>query len=81
MIRIEDTDYVSSKEIVESVGVSRQTLWRWRREGKIPPGHRFRDGQVLFTTEELQEISDFANRVEPIDQPNRDQLRLFGAGN
>ena len=76
-LEIEGTAYVSGNDLQRELGVSRQTLWRWRREGHIPQGHRFRDGKVLFTQEEAAEIRRFANRIEPIDAAGRNQLGLF----
>jgi predicted site-specific integrase-resolvase len=69
--------YVSAAEVAEEVGVSRQTLWRWRRDGKIPSGHRFRDRQIVFTEQEIEEIRDHANKVEPIADVDANQLPLF----
>ena len=46
----------TSAAVARFVGVSRQMLWRWRRAGKIPPGRRYRDRQVLFTQKELHLI-------------------------
>lgn len=69
--------YVAAAEVAREIGVSRQTLWRWRREGKIPNGHRFRDRQVVFTEQEVMEIRDYANKVEPIADVLERQLPLF----
>ena len=74
---IAGTPYIAGHELVGELRISRQTLWRWRREGHIPPGHRFRDGKVMFTQEEADEIRRFANRIEPIDEAERIQLGLF----
>ena len=57
--------YYTGTGVARAVGVSRQTLWRWRSEGRVPAGHRFRDRQILFTAEELGEIREYANRLEP----------------
>lgn len=76
-VKINGTEYVSAGEVAREVGVSRQTMWRWRQDGKIPVGQRFRDGRVLFTAEELQEVRRFANRLEPIDETDQHQLKLF----
>jgi hypothetical protein len=69
--------YFAATDIAAVLKISRQTLWRWRRAGKIPLGHRFRDGQTLFTEGEVEEIKVFALRVEPIDATDRNQLELF----
>jgi transposase-like protein len=74
---IEGVTYFTMDEVAREAGVSRQTLWRWRRDGKVPRGHSFRDGQqVLFTLSELQAVREHAHRVEPIGGA-RDQLGLF----
>lgn len=62
---IEGVQYFSTVDVLEATGVSRQTLWRWRQDGRVPGGHRFRNGQVLFTESEFEEILAYANRVEP----------------
>jgi excisionase family DNA binding protein len=69
--------YLSATEIAKQIGVSRQTLWRWRNDGKIPLGRRYRDRQILFTEDELQQILAFANRVESLTPSGPKQLRLF----
>lgn len=75
--QIDGVTFYSMEEVAEAVGVVRQTLWRWRKAGKIPQGHSFRGGQqVLFTPSDFQAIRDFANRVEPIGGIP-DQLGLF----
>ena len=40
-------------------------------------GHRYRGRQILFTSAEAEEIRQFANRIEPIDQSDANQLKLF----
>ena len=76
-LQIAGTNYIAGNELLGELGISRQTLWRWRSEGHIPPGHRVRDGKVMFTQEEADEIRRFANRIEPIDEAERNQLGLF----
>ena len=70
VVEVAGVTYLSSSYIAEELGVSRQTLWRWRQQDKIPKGHRFRDRWVLFTKDEAVEIRNYANRVEPISSPN-----------
>ena len=74
---IDGVVYVAAAEVAREVGVSRQTFWRWRRDGKIPAGHRFRDRQIVFTEREVEEIREHANKVEPISGNNEKQLNLF----
>lgn len=65
-IDVDGCRYYSPREVMEMVGISRQTLWRWRRQGKIPPGHRFRDRRLVFSVGELETIQRFVNRIEPV---------------
>ena len=63
---IDGHTYLSAAEVSAQAGVTRQTLWRWRQEGKVPVGRRFRDKQILFTQNELEKVLDYANRMEPV---------------
>lgn len=74
---IDSKTYFSHEEVAEKVGVSRQTLWRWRSEGKIPSGHQYRGRRVLFSEEEFELIEKFAHRLEPIATTS-EQMNLFG---
>jgi hypothetical protein len=76
MFSIDGVDYFTVREVIESIAITRQTLWRWRRERKIPLGRRFRNRQLLFTQPEFQAIEAFANHVEP-EPVNRLQLSFF----
>jgi predicted DNA-binding transcriptional regulator AlpA len=76
-LEIGGKEYLVATEIVEELGITRQTLWRWRNQGKVPAGRRFRGGQVLFTLAEVQAIREYANRVEPIERTPSGQLKLF----
>lgn len=58
--------FFTATEVAKEIGVVRQTLWRWRQVRKIPAGRRYRDRQILFTAEEVEQIKEFAHRVEPI---------------
>lgn len=70
-------EYLPSGELAQELGISRQTLWRWRKQGKVPAGHKYRDGQVLFTAEEASRVREYAHQLEPLESVSLDQLRLF----
>jgi hypothetical protein len=76
-LEIDGSTYVSAAELVEQLGVARQTLWRWRQDGKIPAGHRFRGRQWFFTAAEAELVREYAFRIEPIDPGPINQLKLF----
>ena len=76
-IRIAGSDYLTTNEVCDRIGISRQTLWRWRQEDKVPVGQRLRGRQVLFTHEEANEIERYATHLEPADPATASQLNLF----
>jgi hypothetical protein len=80
-LEIDGVSYFSTSELLVELGVSRQTLWRWRQQRKIPAGHRYRDKTILFTADEVELIRQYANRIEPTEkaseQPGFRQLGLF----
>jgi predicted DNA-binding transcriptional regulator AlpA len=76
-VLIEDVRYYTAGEITKELGISRTTLWRWRSDRKIPPGRLYRGGTVVFTGEEFDSVRAFANRLEPLQAPSRDQMNLF----
>jgi predicted DNA-binding transcriptional regulator AlpA len=78
-IDIEGVTYFSATDILRAIGVARQTLWRWRKDRKIPRGRRYRDRQVVFTKAEVEIIREYANRLEPAELSAADQLNLFNA--
>jgi len=65
-------------EIADMIDATRQTLWRWRQDGKFPPGHKYRGRQVIYTPAELNAIEQFANRIDPIEPSEKVQRDLFG---
>jgi hypothetical protein len=78
-LEIENVAYFTAVDIQGDLGIARQTLWRWRKAGKIPRGRRYRDQQVVFTAQEVESIRQYANRLEPTDTKDVDQLKLFNA--
>lgn len=72
--------YFTLDDVVALVGVSRQTIWRWRQDAGFPAGHRDRRRRVLFTAEEVDLIRGYAQRIEPIAPGDLQQLTLFQDG-
>jgi predicted DNA-binding transcriptional regulator AlpA len=76
-VKINDVSYLTASEIIKSLGISRQTFWRWRSAQKIPLGYRYRDGRIVYTEDEFELIKQFAHRLEALDQPRPKQMVLF----
>jgi HTH domain len=74
---INGKQYFSASDLAGELGISRQTLWRWRQGGKIPKGYRFRDNSILFTAEEVILIREFATKIEPASVADARQGKLF----
>lgn len=70
--------YYALNEVAEELGVTRQSLWLWRKNGKIPTGRRARGRQVVFTEAEVLVVRQYANRLESIELGGVRQMRLFG---
>jgi predicted DNA-binding transcriptional regulator AlpA len=64
-VKIAGTTYFSVEDIQRDHGVVRQSLWRWRKAGKVPKGLRYRGRQIVFTKREVDAIREYANRLEP----------------
>ncbi len=79
-VEINGNKYSQITEVAELVGISRQTLWRWRRDGSIPIGRKYRGRQIIYTQDEIELIRQFAERIEPIDNGHRPQGTLFEGG-
>jgi predicted DNA-binding transcriptional regulator AlpA len=76
--RVRGVEFVNLSELADEIGVTRQTLWRWRKDGSIPQGNRFRGRKILFSPAEVEAVREFAFRVEPIyDEQESLQVSLF----
>ena len=76
-IKINGLVYLTVSDLLERLDVSRQTLWRWRQDGKVPAGQRFRNRHVVFTAQQARKIEAFANQLEPIGNQEDGPLSLF----
>jgi hypothetical protein len=80
-LEVDGTRYLTASDVLEELKITRQTLWRWRQEGKVPLGRRYRNKKILFSLGDLEAIRTYANRVEPIERTSERQLGLFGSPN
>lgn len=76
-VELNGKEYLHMTEVADHVGVTRQTLWRWRRDGSIPVGRKYRGRQIIYTLAEVEMIREFADRIEPIDDEHRREKTLF----
>lgn len=58
--------YAAASDLVEALGVSRQTLWRWRQDSEVPQELRYPRRWVVFTADERESIQQYAERLEPV---------------
>ena len=63
-MNVNGVDFFTSAEVAAAAGVTRQTLWRWRLDRRIPQGRRYRDRMILYTAAEREEVCQFAHRLE-----------------
>ena len=79
-VEVDGAEYFRLIEVARLARISRQTLWRWRRDGVIPVGRLYRGHQVLFTAAETDAVRDYANRIELLADPEEGQFALFAVG-
>lgn len=78
-VSLNNIQYFSVNETADRIGVTRQTIWRWRQDGNVPRGRKYRNREVLFTEEEVALIEEYAHRLEPIEAMSHDQFGLFNS--
>jgi DNA-binding transcriptional MerR regulator len=76
-VLISGQNYSTKDEVAKDLGINPVTLWRWRKKGAIPTGLRSRNRQVLFSPDEVTQILEYANKLEPIELGGIRQLGLF----
>lgn len=67
-VTVNGTTYWTATDISNQLRIARQTLWRWRRDEKVPKGRLYRGKLVVFSKEEVGLIHQFANRLSPLDK-------------
>ena len=71
--------HITASEACETLSISRQTLWRWRKAGIVPKGGLLRRKTVVFTEREFAEIQAYALQIVPLgEEPAQLDLAFSG---
>lgn len=62
-IKIADQHYFQIQEVAQMLGVSRQTLQRWFREGKAPDVSRDHRGWRVFNEADVDRLRQMIQRA------------------
>ena len=57
--------YFRAQEVAELAGISKNTLLRWLKQGKVAEPFRDRNGWRVFQQEDVDRICAFANKTSP----------------
>ena len=65
------SDRYNMKRAAALIGVHKLTLYRWEKDGKIPPAKRFaRKNERVYTDEDIQRIREWKDRIiDPAELP------------
>lgn len=59
------TKRLSTKEVADRAGISRKTLLRWVKDGKIPEPDQDRNGWRAWSDVDAARVIEYANRIVP----------------
>lgn len=65
-----------TKDVAERAGVSKETLLRWLKEGKVKEPSRDRNGWRAFSDGDVQAIVGYANKEVPSPHDRQRNLNL-----
>lgn len=71
-----DNTLYSTTDVAERAQISRDTLLRWLKSGKIEEPDRNRNGWRVFTEAELEAVLRYANKVIPSPRKRQRSLQL-----
>ena len=54
----------STKDVLRIVGISRATLYKWFRDGKLSDVHRDRNDFRIFTDTDIEHILRYKNGIK-----------------
>ena len=59
-----DNNFYTTKDVLKKVGVTRPTLYKWLKKGKIPEVSRDRNDFRLFTKKDIDNILAYKNLIK-----------------
>lgn len=65
-----------TKDVAERAGVSKETILRWLKEGRVKEPSRDRNGWRAFSERDVQAIVDYANKEIPSPHDRQRNLNL-----
>lgn len=57
--------FFTTKDVIKKVGISRNTLFLWFKNNKIPETKRNRNGHRIFTEKDIKTILNYKNKLIP----------------
>lgn len=57
--------FFTTKDVIKKVGISRNTLFLWFKDNKIPETKRNRNGHRIFTEKDIKTILNYKNKLTP----------------
>ena len=60
---MKNNNFYTIGEVLEKVGITRPTLYKWLREGKIPEVNRDRNNFRIFTKKDIEKILAYKNLI------------------
>ncbi len=65
--------YLRAQEVARAAGISKNTLLRWLKAGKVPEVARDRNGWRIFTEENLERVRAYATKTVPAEAFRREE--------
>ena len=60
---MKNNNFYTTKEVLKKVGITRPTLYKWLREGKIPEVNRDRNNFRIFAKKDIERILAYKNLI------------------
>jgi len=60
---MQNNGFCTTKDVLQKVGITRPTLYKWLKEGKVSEVARDRNNFRLFTEKNLEEMLSYKNLI------------------